>query len=125
MAKIVKQHVPLGQISVPTTEDTIANLLSLTTDDDCLYQAVIVQADPSNGDEIYFGGVDASGAPDAAQAKSIKLTAGQGLALEADANGGDEDNEVYDLRQMSLKAGSTGYKANISVIKISSVKYNK
>lgn len=114
---------PLGQVTVTSTAQTIATMLSLSTDDECLFEAVIVQADPANANEIYLGGVDTSGVADVAQAKSIKLEAGGGIAFEADANGADEDRELYDLRQMSLRAGSNQL-ANIAVVKIGSVKYN-
>lgn len=123
MARIVKQLTPLGQVGVTTVATTIAALLGLTTDDECLFEGVIVQADPSNGDEIYLGGVDAAGVANVAQNKCIKLVANGGFAFEADSNAADEDRELYDLRQLSLRAGSA-LLANISVVKISSVKYN-
>jgi hypothetical protein len=123
MARVKKQLLALGQVTVTTTAATIAALLGLTTDDECLFPGVIIQADPANGDEIYLGGVDANGVPDVAQAKSIKLVANGGFAFEADMSGGDEDLELYDLREMSLRAGSS-LLANISVVKIGQVKYN-
>ncbi len=123
MARIKKQLVSLGQVTVTSTGTTIAALLGLSSDDDCLVPAVIIQADPANSDEIYLGGVDAAGAADVAQNKCIKLVANGGFAFEADANAADEDLELYDLREMSLRAGSN-LLANISVVKVGSVKYN-
>jgi hypothetical protein len=125
MARVKKQLIALGQVTVTTTPTTIADLLGLDITDDsaCMFPGVIIQADPANGDEIYLGGVDANGVPDVAQAKSIKLVANGGFAFEADMSGGDEDLELYDLREMSLRAGSS-LLANISVVKIGQVKYN-
>ena len=103
MAKVKLKYTPIGQCAVPNvTAATIASILSLTTDDECLVVGVIVQADPGNSDEVYFGGVNGSGVADAAQNKCTKLTADMGLAFEADGNAGDEDMIVYDL-QMCIR----------------------
>ena len=126
MARVKVQHVPLGQIAVDdATPETIAAALGLSTDEECLFPAVIIQADPGNSDEVYLGGVDAAGVADAAQNKCIKLTADRGIAYEADENSGDEDQVIYDLRQMSLLAPVAGQLVNVSVVKIAAVQYNR
>ena len=124
MAKIKKQIIALGQVSVGTTSATIASLLGRTTDEECLFPGIIIQADPANSNELYLGGVNSSGVADSAQAKSLKLVANGGFAFEADMNGGDEDQELYDLRQISLSGPIGGLLANITVVKIGSVNYN-
>lgn len=126
MAKVRLTYTPLGQVEAPdATAETLADLLSLSTDDDCLVIGVIVQADPSNTDEVYLGGVDAAGAADAAQNKCTKLTADRGISFEADDSAGDEDLCVCDLRQISLRAPVAGQNVNISVVKITQVQYTR
>lgn len=126
MARVKLKYEPQTQVSVPdAVAATIASLLSLTTDDECLVPGLIVQADPANTDEIYFGGVDAAGAADAAITKSTKLTADMGLVFNADENTGDEDLIVYDLRQFSVLSAVAGMKLNVSLIKINQIAYNR
>ena len=126
MARIALDYVALGQVTAPTVAaSTVASLLSLTEDDDCLVTGVMLQADPANGDEVYLGGVNTSSVADAAQAKSLKLVAGGGFAFEADENTGDEDQQFYDLRRISLRAGVGSCLVNVAIVKIKSVAYNR
>ncbi len=126
MARIALDYVALGQVTAPTVAAaTVASLLGLTEDDDCLVTGVMLQADPNNPEEIYLGGMDASNVADAAQAKSLKLVAGGGFAFEADENTGDEDMQYYDLRRISIRAGVGSCLLNVAVVKIKSVAYNR
>lgn len=126
MARVRLDYEALGQVAVNTASaDTLASLLGLSTDDECLKIGVIVQADTANSDDIFLGGVDGAGAADAATSKSIKLAPGAGFVFEADENTGDEDQQYYDLRRISVRAGVGGQLLNISSTKTYKVEYTR
>lgn len=126
MARVKMKYEVIGQVSVPTgSASTLAALFSLTTDDQCLFPIVMVQADPGNSDEVYVGGTNSSGVADAAATKSLKLTADSGLAFTADDSAADEDRILYDLREISVRAPVSGQIINVSIGRMSEISYNK
>lgn len=126
MARTVKQVVALGRIQAPGVAGTIASQLSLTEDDDCLCEGIIIQAIQNNTDTVFIGGVDANGDADVAANKAIiELAEGQGIVFEADENTGDEDRETYDLRKFSLLRASGTQYVQVSKIIVASKQYNR
>lgn len=125
MARINLQMLPLAQVTVNTAQaDTLASLLSLTTDDECLAEEITIQADTGNTADVYLGGVNSSGVADASSTKCFKLTAAQGISIAADDALGDEDRCVADLRQISVRAGVAGQKVNVLLLKKTATSYN-
>jgi hypothetical protein len=70
---------------------------------------VIVQADPNNVGDVYIGDVTV------VAAKCIKLTKGNGLAIDADSSEGDETRGVVDLNEIYVDCATSGDKVNVLV----------
>lgn len=122
-SRFVMQYQPQVQQTIGTAAATIASLLSLTTDDQCLVTQLSIQNDPANAAPIYVGGVDASGAADVTATKCQKVLVGNSIDFCPENQVNKHEKVFVDLRQISVKAPNAGYLINIAFLNLTAIKH--
>lgn len=108
------------QLTAPTgTASTLAALMSLSTDAECLHSTIVVQADDANSGEVFIGGDTVT------ETQGIKLAATVGVSFQADDGTEDGTNSFYDLREIKIFAVSSGQKVNVMTSTTTEMSYNR
>lgn len=117
------QYQPQPQATIGTTAQTIAAILGLTTDDQCLVTQLSIQNDPANAASIYAGGVDAAGVANVSATQCQKVLVGNSIDFCPEDNVNKHDKVFVDLRQISVKAPNAGYLINIAFLNLTAIKH--
>lgn len=108
------------QITAPNgVAQTLASLMGLASDEECLHSTIVVQADDANSAEVYIGG-DTTTAT-----QGLKLSATVGVSFQADDGTEDGTNSYYDLREIKVCSISVGQKINVMTSTTTEMSYNR